>query len=64
VVGTTYLGFAKTTNNLRLDVLAAMQSTCAGTTATVLAGYSCGGADQVRLDQVRLWDLLGLRERE
>jgi hypothetical protein len=43
-VGTGYKGFAEAANNLRLGVLAAMQSNCAGTTATVLAGYSRGGA--------------------
>jgi hypothetical protein len=43
-VGKGYKGFAEAANNLRLGVLAAMQSTCAGTTATVLAGFSRGGA--------------------
>jgi hypothetical protein len=45
-VGTGYKGFAEATNSLRLGVVSAMQSTCfaAGTTATVLAGFSRGGA--------------------
>ena len=55
-VGTTYQGFAEAANKLRLGVLAAMQSTCAGTTATVLAGYSRGGAIVIDLAVMLLAD--------